>query len=349
MTSRHPKPIKPGPSGQPSLPARPAEPAPPPEPLRSQRAPHLPALQALRALEAAARHRSFSRAAEELALTHSAISHHLRALEDKLGTKLFQRTGHLMMPTNVGARLAERIRDGLAELEDGLREASNGGAPQVVRLEVSVMADLANAWLIRRLPSLHAALPGLDLHLRLHAEITPPDPYSVDVGIWHQRVDLPGFACHNLIEDHVIAVASPALLARYPGFTLADLPRLPMLRFALRPWRDWLESAGLPGTEPERGPIFQDAGMMLQSAVAGLGVATARLQLASDYLASGELVQIGTTHIPSSLHYWVTWREGNPREKAILRFHSWLQSQVAAAALRAPLDATQPDAPQPGA
>ncbi|WP_426990830.1 LysR substrate-binding domain-containing protein [Cupriavidus sp. 30B13] len=286
-------------------------------------------------MEAAARHRSFSRAAQELSLTHSAISHHIRALESNLGTKLFQRAAHLMVPTNVGARLAERIRDGLAELEDGLREASNGCAPQVTRLEVSVMADLANAWLIRRLPSLHAALPGLDLHLRLHAEISPPDPYAVDVGIWHQRVELPGFACHNLIEDHVVAVASPALLARYPGFTLADLPRLPMLRFALRPWRDWLEAAGLPGGEPERGPIFQDAGMMLQSAVAGLGAATARLQLARDYLASGELVQLGTTRIPSSLHYWVTWREANPREKTIQQFHAWLQEQVAASSLPA--------------
>lgn len=338
MSLRHPKTSQ---AGQPVLPTGPAGPATPPEPHRAKRLPHLPALQALRALESAARHRSFSRAAEELALTHSAISHHIRALEDNLGTKLFQRSGHLMVPTNVGARLAQRVRGGLGELEDGLREASNGGATQVIRLEVSVMADLANAWLIRRLPSLHAAQPGFDLHLRLHTEIAPPDPYSVDVGIWHQRVDLPGFVCHNLIEDHVIAVASPALLARFPGFTLADLPRLPMLRFALRPWRDWLESAGLPSTEPERGPIFQDAGMMLQSAVAGLGAATARLQLAHDYLASGELVQLGTTRIPSSLHYWVTWREGNPREKTILQFYNWLQGQVAASSLRQP--------PEPGA
>ncbi|HBO79204.1 MAG TPA: transcriptional regulator, partial [Cupriavidus sp.] len=138
-----------------------------------------------------------------------------------------------------------------------------------------------------------------------------------------------GFECHNLLEDYVIAVASPALLARYPGFTVADLPRLPMLRFALRPWRDWLLLAGLPPDEPVRGPIFQDAGLMLQSAVAGLGVATARAQLAHDYIASGQLVQIGTTRIPSSLHYWVTWREGNPREKAILRFHAWLKEQIA--------------------
>ncbi len=289
---------------------------------------HLPPLQALRALEAATRHRSFSRAAEELSLTHSAISHHIRALETSLGTKLFRRTGSHMTPTSAGARLAEQVRGALDHLESALREASNSNAAPVVRLQVSVMADLANAWLIRRLPSLHAQAPSLDLHLRLHAEIAPPDPYSVDVGIWHQRIDLPGFECHNLIEDHVIAVASPALLARYPGFTPADLPRMPMLRFALRPWRDWLEAAGLPGAEPERGPIFQDAGLMLQSAVAGLGVATARAQLAHDYLANGQLVQVGPTRIPSSLHYWVTWREGNPREKAIQQFHAWLQEQV---------------------
>ena len=299
--------------------------------MANNRPPHLPPLQALRALEAATRHRSFSRAAEELALTHSAISHHIRALEDNLGTKLFRRTGLTMTPTSAGVRLAEQVRGALDQLEVALREASHVVAgPPVVRLQVSVMADLANAWLIRRLPSLHAQAPELDLHLRLHAEISPPDPYLVDVGIWHQRVDLPGFECHNLIEDDVIAVASPALLAQYPDFTVADLPKLPMLRFALRPWRDWLLLAGLPPDEPERGPIFQDAGLMLQSAVAGLGVATARAQLAHDYLASGQLVQIGTTRIRSSLHYWVTWREGNPREKEIQRFHAWLREQVAA-------------------
>jgi LysR family glycine cleavage system transcriptional activator len=290
---------------------------------------HLPPLQALRALEAAARHRSFTRAAEELALTHSAISHHIRALEQSLGTKLFQRTGNQMVPTSVGARLAERVRGSLDGLAMALRDASEGAQPPVVRLEMSVMADLANAWLIHRLPSLDAAAPGLDLHLRLHAEISPPDPYAVDIGIWHQRVDLPGFECFGLIEDEVIAVASPALLARCPGFTVADLPKLPMLRFALRPWRDFLEAAGLPAIEPARGPIFQDAGLMLQSAIAGLGVATARGLLAHDYLASGQLVQIGTTRIPSTLHYWVVWRSGNPREREIQQVVSWLREQVA--------------------
>src|SRR6516225_2649886 len=131
----------------------------PPRPPRPSRSPHLPPLQALRALEAATRHRSFTRAAEELALTHSAISHHIRALEDNLGTKLFQRTGLKMTPTSAGMRLAEQVRGALDQLESALREAGNAAGPPVVRLQVSVMADLANAWLIRRLPSLHAHAP----------------------------------------------------------------------------------------------------------------------------------------------------------------------------------------------
>ncbi|MFX5521581.1 hypothetical protein ABTD78_20185, partial [Acinetobacter baumannii] len=90
------------------------------------------------------------------------------------------------LPTSVGARLAERVRAALDGLQQALNEAGGQGEQPAVRLEVSVMADLANAWLIRRLPSLYEAMPMLDVHLRLHAEIPPPDPYSVDVGIWHQ-------------------------------------------------------------------------------------------------------------------------------------------------------------------
>ncbi len=92
---------------------------------RADRPVHLPPLQALRALEAATRHRSFSRAADELALTHSAISHHIRGLETNLGTKLFQRTGSQMTPTSAGARLAEQVRGALDSLERALREADN--------------------------------------------------------------------------------------------------------------------------------------------------------------------------------------------------------------------------------
>ncbi|MGC7405735.1 LysR substrate-binding domain-containing protein [Pandoraea pneumonica] len=295
---------------------------------------HLPPLQSLRALEAAARHRSFTRAAEELNLTHSAVSHHMRSLEQQLGTPLFRRVGARMVPTSVGARLAERIRIGMSELDEAFTEAragtAAGASPSTVRLEVSVMTDLAAQWLIPRLDRFSAQHPGIDLMIRLHADIAAPDPYSVDVGVWHQRVEETGFVTRKLLDDYVIAVCRPELIDRIPNFTIADAAKLPMLRFAHRSWRDWLVAAGLPPREPTRGPIFDDAGLLLRASVAGQGLATTRSLLVRDAIAAGELVQVGDVCIAPSLEYYVSWREHHPRERAIYAFWQWMQDEIAA-------------------
>ncbi|WP_321910842.1 LysR substrate-binding domain-containing protein [Paraburkholderia sp. J11-2] len=288
----------------------------------------LPPLQALRALEAAARRRSFSRAAEELHLTHSAVSHHLRALETELGVELFRRAGSRMIPTAAGAQLAERVRRSLDDLRDAL-DATRPGVSGVTRLELSVMSDFASVWLIPRLGDFYDRHPMVDLSLRMHADVTPPDPFPFDVGIWHRRVDEPGFQIRKLLDDQVVAVCSPALLARHPGFRIEDLASMPLLRFSRRSWRDFFEAAGVAGDEPERGPVFDDAGLLLQATVAGQGAATARLQLARGFIERGELVQLGQVRIPASLDYYFTWREGHPREAAIQQFYRWIKAQLA--------------------
>ncbi|MFT0171036.1 LysR substrate-binding domain-containing protein [Paraburkholderia mimosarum] len=288
----------------------------------------LPPLQALRALEAAARRRSFSRAAEELHLTHSAVSHHLRALETELGVELFRRAGSRMIPTAAGAQLAERVRRSLDDLRDAL-DATRPGLSGVTRLELSVMSDFASVWLIPRLGDFYDRHPMVDLSLRMHADVTPPDPYPFDIGIWHRRVDEPGFQIRKLLDDQVVAVCSPALLARHPGFRIEDLASMPLLRFSRRSWRDFFEAAGVAGEEPERGPVFDDAGLLLQATVAGQGAATARLQLARGFIERGELVQLGQVRIPASLDYYFTWREGHPREAAIQQFYRWVKTQLA--------------------
>lgn len=288
----------------------------------------IPPLQALRALEAAARRRSFSRAAEELHLTHSAVSHHLRGLEAELGVELFRRAGGQMIPTAAGAQLADRVRRSLDDLRDAL-DATRPGVSGVTRLELSVMADFASVWLIPRLGDFYDRHPDVDLSMRMHADVTPPDPYPFDIGIWHRRVDEPGFQIRKLLDDQVVAVCSPSLLARYPDFRIEDLPGMPLLRFARRSWRDFFEAAGVTGSEPERGPVFDDAGLLLQATVAGQGAATARLQLARDFIERGELVQLGQVRIPASLDYYFTWREGHPRDAAIQQFYRWIKSQLA--------------------
>jgi DNA-binding transcriptional LysR family regulator len=292
----------------------------------------LPPLQALRALEAATRRCSFSRAAEELHLTHSAVSHHLRALEEQLGVELFRRAGARMIPTAAGAQLAQRVRHSLEDLHDALDAARRGarGAHGATRLELSAMSDFLSIWLIPRLGDFYDRHPLVDLSLHMHADVAPPDPYSVDIGIWHRRVDAPGFEIRKLLDDQVIAVCSPALLARYPNFRMEDLPSMPLLHFSRRSWRDFFEAAGLQADEPERGPVFDDAGLLLQATVNGQGAATARLQLAQGYLQRGELVQLGHVRIPASLDYFFTWREGHPREAAILQFYRWLKCKLSA-------------------
>ncbi len=284
-------------------------------------------MQALRALEAAARRRSFSRAAEELHLTHSAVSHHLRALEAELGVELFRRVGSRMIPTAAGAQLADRVRRSLEELREAL-DATRPGVSGVTRLELSVMSDFASVWLIPRLGDFYDRHPNVDLSVRMHADVAPPDPYPFDIGIWHRRVDEPGFQFRKLLDDQVVAVCSPALLARHPAFRIEDLAAMPLLRFSRRSWRDFFEAAGVAGDEPERGPVFDDAGLLLQATVAGQGVATARLQLARGFIDRGELVQLGQVRIPASLDYYFTWREGHPREAAIQQFYRWVKSHL---------------------
>ncbi|HZZ12657.1 MAG TPA: LysR substrate-binding domain-containing protein [Paraburkholderia sp.] len=292
----------------------------------------IPTLQALRALEAAARRRSFSRAAEELYLTHSAVSHHLRALEAELGVGLFKRVGSQMIPTAACAQLADRVRRSLDDLRDALEATRAGvnGVSGVTRLEVSVMSDFASVWLIPRLGDFYERYPNVDLSLHMHADVSPPDPYPFDIGIWHRRVEAPGFQIRKLLDDQVVAVCSPALLARYPDFQLEQLPDLPLLRFSRRGWRDFFEAAGIHGSEPVRGPIFDDPGLLLHATLAGQGVATARLQMARDFIERGELVRLGQVHIPASLEYFFTWRDGHPREDAIGQFHRWVKSKLAA-------------------
>ncbi|RKF36683.1 LysR substrate-binding domain-containing protein [Paraburkholderia fungorum] len=288
----------------------------------------IPPLQALRALEAAARRRSFSRAAEELHLTHSAISHHLRALETELGVELFKRVGTQMIPTAAGAQLADRVRRSLDDLRDAL-QATRPGVNSVTRLELSVMSDFASVWLIPRLGDFYERYPNVDLSLHMHADVSPPDPYPFDIGIWHRRVEEPGFQIRKLLDDQVVAVCSPALLARYPDFRLEQLVDMPLLRFSRRGWRDFFEAAGIQGSEPVRGPIFDDPGLLLHATVAGQGVATARLQMARDFIERGELVRLGQVQIPASLDYFFTWRDGHPREDAISQFYRWVKSRLA--------------------
>ncbi|MEV7598785.1 LysR substrate-binding domain-containing protein [Kitasatospora sp. NPDC089797] len=291
----------------------------------------LPGLAALRCVEAAARLRSYTLAARELHVTHSAVSHQVRALEARLGAPLFTRAGPDMLPTPACERLAGRLRRTLAELAEALDEAAGAGVRAPAPLELSVMADFANLWLIPRLDDLARELPELELSLRLHTGTAPPDPRSADVGIWHRRIEERGYRSERLLADRVIAVAAPALLTRHPGLTTATLPRAPLLRFVARSWQEFFTVAGLDAEDPGHGVIYSDAEALLRAALADQGVAMVRRQLAEAHLRGGELVRIGEVEIPAQLDYYFSRREDHPRAAVIEALRGWLRARLDAA------------------
>lgn len=197
-------------------------------------------LAALRALETAERCHSFTAAANELCLTHSAISHQIRQVESVLETALFTRTQSRMIPSTACTRLAERVRRGLTDIESALQEARQADRPRRLSLKLSVMADFATAWLIPSLEAFHGRHPHLDLSISVRHTCDASDAQEADIGIWHKSVDRHGFQSRKLLEDRVIAVCTPGFLDRHPPLATAiDLVRVPLLRFSGRSWQDF--------------------------------------------------------------------------------------------------------------
>lgn len=285
-------------------------------------------LSALRALETAERCRSFTLAANELSLTHSAISHQIRQVETLLNLSLFTRKQAQMIPTPTCTRLAERVRKGLADIEFALLEATHAEQQQRLVLKLSVMADFATVWLIPALDLFYDEHPNLDLSIAVRHTLEVPDGHESDIGIWHKSIERNGFQSRKLFDDSVIAVCTPEFRDRQIALKGWDLDQGPLLRFSGRSWQEFFHAAGITDANPKYGPMFDDAASLLHAALAGQGIAMLRERLIRAYLRDGKLVQVGSTRIPSNLAYYFCWREDNPKQAAILQFAAWLEGMV---------------------
>jgi len=285
-------------------------------------------LAALRAVETAARLRSYTLAAQEMHVTHSAVSHQIRQVESQLGTTLFTRVRTQMVPTPACEQLVVRLRTALGEIDAALRQAAAQDKSEVGPLYLSAMADFANVWLIRRIGDFNRRYPNITLAISIHTGMEPPNPNSFDIGVWHRRVDTDGFRSMRLPRDRVIAVCSVEFARRYPTLSLDSLPSVPLLHFAGRSWREFFQAAGLEADEPGTGLIFTDAGALLNGTLAGQGVAMIRRQMAEAELRTGSLVQVGEVDIEAHLDYFLSWRDGHPREPDIKSFRDWLHAQL---------------------
>ena len=291
----------------------------------------LPPLGTLRAFEAAARLASFTRAAAELHLTPSAVSHRIKALEQQLDVRLFERSGRsLVTLTREGSLLAERVASAFELLAEATAELARA---RRTMLTVSVLPSFAARWLMPRIGRFLDRQPGLDLNIRsstAHADFVRDGvDFAIRFGAGHwpeQRADL-------FMHDVLFPVCSPRLFgARMPA-SIAELERQPWLESDPEGWARWFAAAGVPMPRRKRRLDFGDASLALQAAIDGTGVAMARRSIAERDLATGALVRLfPRIGAPSQYSYYFVWPERVALSPPALAFRAWLEEEARTAA-----------------
>jgi LysR family glycine cleavage system transcriptional activator len=281
-------------------------------------------LPALAAFECAARHQNFARAADELHLTASAVSHHVRRLEDRLGVALFQRHARGVSLTPQGRALADSASTALTDLETvvGSLRAPHDERD---RLRIATLHSLLYTWLMPRLARFSTANPRVRLTLETGIEPSRFDENGPDIAIRHGAGHWPGLTSHHLMDDALFPVASPKL----PGLSRitkpAQIAQLPLIHdLARQGWADWFRGAGAKGVKFTERHSFVDTTDALQAAVHGMGAALARTQIAEPYLASGQLVRLPGPEISSRWNYYVIYPSHRPLRPVAQRFVDWL-------------------------
>ncbi len=288
----------------------------------------LPPLNALRAFEAAARHLSFTRAAEELHVTQAAISHQVKALEEHLGRKLFRRLNRALLLSDDGQAYLPSVSRAFALLNDATRNLLERDAPGP--LTVSALPSFAARWLVPRLGRFRQIHPDIDLRIDPSAALTDFASGDVDVGIRYGRGKYSALRADWLMTEDIFPVCSPALLSgEHPLRAPGDLEHQVLLHDdGHGDWRTWLLAAGIDRVDPTRGPIFTDSSMLIQAAMAGQGVALARGVLAADELAAGRLVRPFTLSLPTEYAYYLVCPQNTAEQPKIAAFRDWLLDEA---------------------
>jgi LysR family transcriptional regulator, glycine cleavage system transcriptional activator len=286
----------------------------------------LPPFLTLTALEAAARHRSYSRAARELFVTHGAVSQQIRKLEDELRTKLFVRQGNAMVPTATGQRLAGHVTDALATLRAGVDEARTAASGPLV---ISSSAAFARGWLVTRLERMARETGEPDLIVRAEDRVADLTTDGVDIALRFGLGAWPGVEVATLMIERLFPVCSPDFLVRHPIKEPRDLLDAPLLRHVGLPWSMWLTAMGVDEAPRQQGLGFEDTALMLDTAAHGVGVALARSGLADRDLREGRLVRpfSGEVEVDTGNHF--VWRADSPKLARILKLRDWFLAETA--------------------
>jgi LysR family glycine cleavage system transcriptional activator len=295
----------------------------------------LPPLNALRAFEAAGRHLNFSRAADELSVTPGAVSQQIQNLEDYVGASLFKRTPRGLLLTDS----AQTALPALREAFDRLSEAASllTAAVDGRRLTLTAAPSFAAKWLVPRLGRFEAAHPQVDVWLSADMDLVDFAAGEVDLAIRYGAGPYPGLEAVRLMQETVIPVIAPELLASNPLNEPRDLARHVLLHDgspdaddSCPDWSMWLAARAVKGVDGTRGPRFNQSSLVIEAAAGGRGVALAKRTLAQDDLDAGRLVvpmQIATS---VDFSYYVVHPKAKGRLPQVKAFVAWIIAEAAA-------------------
>lgn len=286
-------------------------------------------LSALGAFESAARHQNFARAAEELHLTASAVSHHVRKLEARLGVALFQRHARGVGLTPEGRLLADAAASALSDIDSVF--AALGPMRTIARVRIATLHSFAYTWLIPRLARFTRAHPDIRLSFDTGIALTRFDEGGPDLGIRHGLGHWPGLTSLHLLDEHLFPVTGPATPGRDAVRNAADIAKLPLLAdLARQGWLDWFRAAGVRRVRLGAMHTFSDTTDALNAAACGLGAALARSHIAAPYLADGRLVQLPGPALKARFGYHVIYPSHRRLSAPAAAFVDWLRQEAAA-------------------
>jgi len=282
----------------------------------------------MRAFEAAARHLSFTRAADELNVTQAAISHQVKALEQDLGMPLFERLNRALHLTKAGQTLYPAVTEALdilATAVDRLHRDDRSG-----ELTVTTTDSFAATWLVPRLGRFRKAFPQIDVRIATADESVDFARANVDLAIRYGTGEWPDLSVERLMTEEIFPVCAPSLLRDGPPLEKpADLKHHTLLQDDMRiDWRMWLMAAGETDVPTGRGPIYQHSNLVLQAAEQGDGVALARSVLVADALSSGRLVKPFDVTLPARFAYYVVCPRADRDRPKVKAFREWLFDEI---------------------
>lgn len=280
-----------------------------------------PSFRALTAFEAAARLGSFSKAAIELNLTPSAISHAVKKLEQQFGISLFIRKGRTVRLTDEGRLFATRIRIGLGFVTETFREKDEGLSGTVT---VSTLHSIAIAMLFPVLRQKLNSITGIRLDIRLSESLESFDDESIDLAIRYGPGDWPRSNATLISNESLVPVVAPEIYEAYGLSNSENLAFAPLLEHPMNSWRLWFERFG-KDVEPQNWTAqIDDAGALVEAARVGLGVALSRLKMSETHIADGSLIRVSASSLPAEYGYYAVWRKGQTLSAQGRQLIEWL-------------------------